>query len=474
LTANPSFPCASCGARLEFAPGTRSLKCPYCATLQEIPEAAAAATEAAVQELDYRSALASALGEENTHETLVVKCGSCGAESSFAPNVTADRCAFCGTPLVAQAQSKKAIRPRALLPFGVDRAQAASRFRAWVRGLWFAPNRLKHEAAGSRIDGVYLPFWTYDCATLTQYSGQRGDDYVERQPYTTTENGRSVQRVREVRRTRWTPASGRVSRDFDDVLVPASRSLPEKYVHALEPWDLEKLVPCSDGYLSGFRVESYALSLEQGFEAAQPIMEETIRALVCRDIGGDRQRIDSLHTSYRDLTFKHVLLPVWISAYRFRNKVYRFLVNARTGEVQGERPWSWIKISLAAIAALLLVVLLLAIFGEDASGATLRRGGSVFEDERRAGARGRAAAAVQLEPATAAGEPRVHAQAEVLQAAASRRGETVQQADAGGVVAPALREARAAVRRLPQVERAREHVRDGALAAKRQRRDLPA
>jgi hypothetical protein len=37
---------------------------------------------------------------------------------------------------------------------------------------------------------------------------------------------------------------------------------------------------------------------------------------------------------------------VWITAYRFRQTVYRVLVNARTGEVQGERPWSWIKITL--------------------------------------------------------------------------------------------------------------------------------
>ena len=55
----------------------------------------------------------------------------------------------------------------------------------------------------------------------------------------------------------------------------------------------------------------------------------------------------TMHTEFGTITFKHILLPVWISAYRFKNQPYRFLVNARTGEVQGERPWSWIKIALA-------------------------------------------------------------------------------------------------------------------------------
>ena len=30
-------------------------------------------------------------------------------------------------------------------------------------------------------------------------------------------------------------------------------------------------------------------------------------------------------------------------------------MNGQTGKVQGERPWSWIKITLAAIAAAILI-----------------------------------------------------------------------------------------------------------------------
>jgi hypothetical protein len=87
-------------------------------------------------------------------------------------------------------------------------------------------------------------------------------------------------------------------------------------------------------------------------------MDVVIRGDVNRDIGGDHQRITTLSTTHSAITYKHVLLPMWICSYRFRSKVYRFLVNARTGEVQGQRPWSWIKITLTAllVGAVALVI----------------------------------------------------------------------------------------------------------------------
>jgi hypothetical protein len=58
------------------------------------------------------------------------------------------------------------------------------------------------------------------------------------------------------------------------------------------------------------------------------------------------------------VTFLHLLLPVWMGAYRFQAKVYQVLVNAQTGEVQGERPYSSVKIAPLAAAILLVAVVL--------------------------------------------------------------------------------------------------------------------
>lgn len=342
------FPCKDCGAKLSFAPGASALKCPYCGCETTIPQ-----SEEDIQELDFEAALRKQDEPDETVENEVVKCKSCAAESTLDPNVTASECPFCGSDLVTPEGSKKTLKPRSLLPFKITKKQAGISFKNWLNSLWFAPGALKKYAeAEGRLNGMYVPYWTYDCDATTFYRGERGDDYWETETYTTTEDGERVTKTREVRKTRWHSVSGTVWNSFDDVLVLASHSLPRKYTEALEPWDLQNLVPYSDEYLSGFRAESYQVDLEQGFGQAKEMVAGEIRDTIEDDIGGDHQRIHAMRSRYDNITFKHILLPVWISAYRYQNKAYRFLVNARTGEVQGERPWSWIKIGLAVLAGL--------------------------------------------------------------------------------------------------------------------------
>jgi hypothetical protein len=207
-----------------------------------------------------------------------------------------------------------------------------------------------------KLTGLYIPYWTYDSNTSTDYTGERGDDYRDTETYTTTENGESVSKTRTVTNTRWSSVSGHVDNLFDDVLVVASKSLPERHVEKLEPWELENIQPFNESYLSGFKTESYQVDLKEGFEDAKIKMNEVINSTVCKDIGGDHQRIHSLNTVYNHITFKHILLPIWISAYMYKDKVYRFLINGRTGKVDGERPYSWIKIGLAALVVVVIII----------------------------------------------------------------------------------------------------------------------
>jgi DNA-directed RNA polymerase subunit RPC12/RpoP len=313
-----------------------------------------------VEELD----LAAHLREEDLHEQITVKCVTCGAETTLAPNLTAGRCPFCGGAIVAQGSSKRSIKPKSLLPFRITHEQAGQSFKQWIHSLWFAPGELKRRAERAQIAGVYIPCWTYDAGTTSHYTGQRGDDYWDTESYTAFVNGRSVRQTRQVRKTRWWPVSGTVNNDFDDVLVLATRSLPSRYAEALVPWDLHALVPYRDEYLSGFVAESYQVGLPEGFEIAKGMMAGAIRATIARDIGGDHQRIHSVDTRYFDVTFKHALLPVWISAYRYHDRTFRFLVNARTGEVQGERPYSWAKITLAVLAALTIIAIIVLVMSQ--------------------------------------------------------------------------------------------------------------
>ena len=248
--------------------------------------------------------------------------------------------------VVVDTGTNRHIKPRAVLPFALTEETARDAMTDWLGRLWFAPNGLQEYARkGRRMSGIYVPYWTYDADTRSTYSGQRGTVYYVTR--TVTRNGKRVQQ--QVPKVRWRPASGRVARFFDDVLVLASKSLPKKYTDALEPWDLSALEPYAPEFLAGFRAEAYAVSLEDGFAEARAQMDRIITRDVKFDIGGDRQRVHNIDTQLSNLTFKHVLLPVWLAAYKYRGKTYRFVVNGRTGRVQGERPYSAIKITIAVI-----------------------------------------------------------------------------------------------------------------------------
>ncbi|CAG0965281.1 hypothetical protein PHYC_00948 [Phycisphaerales bacterium] len=337
-----SFPCRQCGAKVEYAPGTTVLKCPYCDAENEI------GADGAAEELDFLTVLAGL--EENAPHVVVrvIKCQACAAEVTAPANATSLSCPFCGTNIVSQVQETSRVQPNGVLPFHVPREKAVAAFRKWIASRWFAPSALKRQSLiDEQLTGMYLPSWTYDCKADTSYSGQRGDAY-----YVTVGSGKNR---RTERRIRWTGVSGRVNDRFDDVLVIASHTLPADMVSALEPWDLKQVKPYADEWLAGFRAECHQVDLKGGWGVAQQIMSPRIDSTICADIGGDEQRITWKHSAYREITFKHLLLPVWVSAYRFRGKLFRFLVNARTGEVQGQRPYSAWKIASAVVAGLIVI-----------------------------------------------------------------------------------------------------------------------
>ena len=340
--------CKNCGAVLKFEPGTTSLSCEYCGTENPIE-----IKQEEIEEIDYRDFLSSEKTAAPTQEVSTLKCGACGAETTLDPHIVSDECPFCGTHLiVSEGSTQEILKPKSILPFKIKRQEAEAEYRTWIKKRWWAPNNLKKQARQTgKISGMYIPYWTYDSDTYTRYHGERGTDYTVTETY--TEDGET--RTRQVTKIRWQSVSGSVSIFFDDVLVVASTSLPVKYMDRLEPWDLPNLLPFDEKFLSGFRTENYQVDLETGFDGAKKKMDVVIRSDIRRDIGGDHQRIGTTDTNYKDITFKHILLPIWLNSYRYKDKAYRFMVNGRTGEVQGEYPVSWLKVASAITLAILII-----------------------------------------------------------------------------------------------------------------------
>ena len=343
------FPCENCGADYRYAPDKGALHCDHCG--HEEPIAHAGPWEGGIRELDFQQAVRDQLPAQEMEITRVSNCPNCGASVEVASDEQAKECPFCATPFVTDTGEDRHIKPKAVMPFVLTEDAARGAMTDWLGSLWFAPNGLAEYARkGRKMQGIYVPYWTFDADTKSSYSGQRGTIYYENR--TVMRNGKS-ETVR-VQKIRWRPVSGRVARFFDDVLVLASRSLPKKYTDALQPWDMTALEPYRPEFLAGFRAEAYTVELDDGFVEARHIMDRQIERDIKFDIGGDRQRISSVDTTVRDVTFKHVLLPVWLAAYKYRGQTYRFVVNGQTGRVQGERPWSAWKIAFAVILGLIV------------------------------------------------------------------------------------------------------------------------
>jgi DNA-directed RNA polymerase subunit RPC12/RpoP len=351
------WPCEKCGSDLRFAPDKGQLECAHCGHVQDLSKPDGRAEGKAFQELNLKQGLANDLPDAASEDVRSTSCPSCGAVVEFSGANHAANCPYCATPVVVDTGARRSIKPQSLLPFALTENQARDALSKWLGSLWFAPNGLlEYTRKGRAMAGIYAPFWTFDAATSTRYTGARGEHYYETRTVTVNVNGKSQRRTEQVQRTRWYPASGTVSRDFDDVITLASKSLPQRLGNELTPWDLSAAQAYNPDYLAGFQAEGYTISLADGWSDAQSIMSRVIEIDIRRDIGGDVQRIDSVQTRYADETFKHVLLPVWTAAYKYRSKSYRFLVNGQTGEVQGERPYSAWKIGFAVLAVAVLVL----------------------------------------------------------------------------------------------------------------------
>ena len=353
-----TYPCLQCGGDLVWDIGQQQLACPFCGNQQEVLD-----PDVEVVEQDFHEAVAaleagarSDVGVQVAGEKEVV-CQSCGGHTTFTGTLTATRCPYCATPIqrddVHEAPARLAVD--GVLPFAVDQRQADEAIRSWISSRWFAPNEFKRYATTGSFNSVYCAYFTYDASTTTRYTGRRGDHY-------TVVVGSGENRRTETR-TRWSYAAGTVRNHFDDLPVCANTGLERRHVQALEPWPTGDARPFNPEYLAGHLSRTYDHDVATCFGPAKERMEDEIRGTVRRDIGGDVQQITSMGVHYEGVAYKHLLLPVWLLTVVYGGDPFQVFINGVTGEVQGQRPYSKVKIALAVIAAVVLALVLWFVFG---------------------------------------------------------------------------------------------------------------
>lgn len=343
--------CVNCGAELIYAPGTTALKCEYCGYTEEI-----AASEGEFKELELKSYLEKMGSLSHSEEITMLHCKNCGANQHIEENYKSLACIYCGSSLIIEdVYTEEWILPGAVLPFQINQQKAHKIFKEWVNSLWFAPNNLKKAAIDPQnTKGLYAPFWTFDAQLYATYTGQRGEYYYVSKTVGSGKNKRTVQE----RRTRWHSVSGNVSGFVDDTLIKASNQKTGVIPPRIAQWNLKLLKPFDSGYLSGFVTEKYTIPLLKGHDESNKVAKNIADTWTRRDIGGDTQQVSSINVKLTDETFKHILLPVYISTYRFKGKRYNFYVNGQSGIILGERPYSFWKIFFFVLAIIFVIAII--------------------------------------------------------------------------------------------------------------------
>lgn len=341
LASRPALPgkaasrCASCGSPVD--PETR--RCSTCG--------------AALDE----SALPAAAEPDGQPLTAGFGCQSCGAQVLCEPGYRSYECAFCGSTYVVElpGQGEARLSPDFVVPFRLDHQQAQGLFDGWCHRGLFTPGDVRKAARVDRLKGVYLPFWTFSMRADSAWQAEIGEYWYQR-----------VAKDKKVRRTEWHGLTGRHHSFHYHYLVSGSKGLPQEEAESVYPFDLAAMRRYRPELLAGWLAEPFSVSREQALSACQQRFLEQEGERIAAFLPGDKHRELRWDTHFSEISDDFVLLPFWIGAYTYQDKVFRFVVNGQTGAATGTRPESLWKIAAAVLLAL-LAALAIVLFSLQAS-----------------------------------------------------------------------------------------------------------
>lgn len=346
--------CPSCSASIKFDPANGTLTCPYCGYEETIPQPELDGDKTA-KELKFDETLKTENFDWGTEKKIVI-CDACAAESVYDALEVANVCPYCGSNHVMESAAENALAPNGVCPFEVTLEQANANFQRWIKGKWFAPNEAKRKARADAFTGVYLPYWTFDTKTASRYTARYGihRQIKEKDGKTRTE-------------TDWYTTSGFYQEFIDDHLIRATTRYDESILRSVEPFNTNSSRAYSKEYLSGYAAERYSIGLEDGWKKAQKEIHSHIKSQISNQIRlrHNADVVNDIHfsTVHSDVTYKYVMLPLWLSSFGYNGKTYQFMVNGQTGKVGGQSPISTIKVTIAVLA-LLAVIAMIYVLGE--------------------------------------------------------------------------------------------------------------
>ncbi len=342
--------CAGCGANMVFHPETQSLICPHCGSKKEFAEYKQA------KELELLGGLVKDDKWSGDKET-VFMCENCGANVVLAKGETATDCPFCGTSHVKKKEELSGIKPNAVVPFIFGSDVAATYAKKWAKSKIFAPRGFKKNLVSESIKGVYTPCFTFDSHTSSSYDGRIGTTHTR-----TVCSGKD-KRVETY--VVWRNIRGTEYLNFDDVLTTAGSKFDQKKLDKISPYATNAACSFKEEYLLGFMAYHYDRPIEYCWECAKLSMDKKIRKEILSHYVYDEFGYLNVSTTHEEVTYKYVMLPVYVGNFRHKKKVYNYYVNGTTGKTWGKSPkslWKILGTIFASAAVIGLIYLLLTYF----------------------------------------------------------------------------------------------------------------
>ena len=261
---------------------------------------------------------------------------------------TATLCPFCGTSHVLEEKELQGIRPTAVIPFKFGKDRLLELFSSWAKRKIFAPVGFKKLAKTDSANGVYMPFFTFDSNTNSVYHGRLG--------FTKTRVVHTSKGTKTETYTVWRNVSGTYSHFFNDVLVNAGNHLENGKIDRLAPFDNASACKYESRFLSGFVAHHYEKSIDECWSSAREDMAGSIRSNIVSLYGADKVGYLNVSTNHEDVTYKYMLLPVYVLNYAFKGKQYTVYANGSTGKIIGKSPVAWWKVLIAVLIGIAAVV----------------------------------------------------------------------------------------------------------------------
>ncbi len=321
-----NYTCPNCSAPLKFDSDRQEVHCDSCDgnfDIEQINEYMAEKGERA-SSIDMKWDRELETVEQNFKE---YSCPSCGAKVVCDEHTTSTRCVYCGNPQVIPITISGIYKPDYIIPFKINKEAAKEALRKFYKGKVLLPKEFASENRIEEIQGIYVPFWLFDCKGKVdlRYSATNVEMWRDlRYRYIKT-NYYDVQR------------SGSVL--FEKIPMDGSKKMMDDYMEAIEPYDYSEFEEFDMAYLAGFLSDKYDVACDDMIPRAKerinksivPMFRKTVKGFITvRNIYSDIQ-IDS-----KDI--KYALLPVWLLTTRYKGEPYTFAMNGQTGELVGKLP----------------------------------------------------------------------------------------------------------------------------------------